>query len=483
MAELTLAGRHRAGRRPAPRAELRWALLVGGPAALVLGYVVTVSVQAACALVLVVAVVALHEYRRSWGIYALFALWFIAPLLRRLFGLMTGFLEQDPLSVAPFVATLALVGLELARVHVPARVRRLLLVACGGLAVGLPAGLGVAPQSAVYAFVAYAAGASAAILGFVDPGTLQHSTLRRVLLYGIPPLAAYAIYQRTFVIPHWDRVWLDATQLTSIGDPDQGKIRAFGTLNSPGALAPILGLSLLCYLTVRNARVVTMMGAVLVVVALSLTFVRSSWVALLAAGLAHVVASRGQSARAVLGSAAVVLAASLALSPVSNTARDVVDRFKTIGGPSDTSSEERSATFGETLPIALAAPIGHGLGSAGEATKLSGPSDLRAPDNGYLSLLYQLGLVGFLLVMAPLAMMVRAAWDGARARAPGQDLRLLLFAMLVFLIVQLWGGDEFYGSHGVILWFVGGAALAGAERARRSEPPVVSLPPGEPVRV
>ena len=37
--------------------------------------------------------------------------------------------------------------------------------------------------------------------------------------------------------------------------------------------------------------------------------------------------------------------------------------------------------------------------------------------------------------------------------------------MMVYLVVQLWAGDEFYGSHGVILWFLGGMALAYEYRA------------------
>ena len=68
--------------------------------------------------------------------------------------------------------------------------------------------------------------------------------------------------------------------------------------------------------------------------------------------------------------------------------------------------------------------------------------------------------------MAPLALMLRAAWNGARARAPGQDLRLLVFAMMVYLVVQLWAGDEFYGSHGVILWFLGGHGARRTSTAR-----------------
>ena len=119
------------------------------------------------------------------------------------------------------------------------------------MALGLPIGILHGPSSAIYAFIAYVAGVSGAVLGFTEPGSVERSALRKVLLFGLPPIAAYAFYQRSLHLPGWDRTWLQATQLTSIGDPEQGKIRAFGTLNSPGALAPLLALSLLCYLTVR----------------------------------------------------------------------------------------------------------------------------------------------------------------------------------------------------------------------------------------
>ena len=98
----------------------------------------------------------------------------------------------------------------------------------------------------------------------------------------------------------------------------------FATLNSPGALAPLLGLSLLCYLTVRPQRAaVAVAGAAVLTVAISLTFVRSAWVALIVAALAHVIASRGRSARLVLRHGRGDVAATLALAPVSTTARDV----------------------------------------------------------------------------------------------------------------------------------------------------------------
>ncbi len=163
----------------------------------------------------------------------------------------------------------------------------------------------------------------------------------------------------------------------------------------------------------------------------------------------------------VFGAAAVVAAATLALAPVLPAAADVVDRFDTIGNlGDDRSATERSATVSETAPEALRSTLGHGLGTAGEQSKLNDETGLRTPDNGYLALLYQVGPVGFLLVVAAMVLMLAAAWRGARDPRPGQELRLLLFAMFIFTIVQLASGDQFYGVGAVFFWFIGGQVLA-----------------------
>ncbi len=450
--------------------DLGFALGAGGAAALALAAALMLSIQAAIALVLVLSLIAIHQHDRALGIYVLFAFWFLAPLLRRLLDLSTGYVANDPLSLAPFIATAALAALELNRVKIPREIRRVLLLGAAGFAIGLPLGLASGPRAGLYALVSYIAGLSGAILGLREPLSVQGSTLRKLLLFGMPVIAAYAIVQREIVLPHWDFAWLESIDFASVGDPKLGPVRAFASLNGPGALAPLLGLSLLCYLTVRRARPIVFAGVILVTLALSMTFVRSAWVALIVAGIAHVVVSNGRSARVVFGAVAVMVAASIALSPVSSTAKDVVHRFESITNREDTSTTERSATVSETLPTAISAPIGHGLGTAGEASRLnSQESDLRHPDNGYLSLMYQSGPIGFLLVMAALGYMLKAGWQGARSRAPGQELRQLLFAMFVFMGVVLYTGDSFYGSHGVILWMIGGQILANDYRLRRGQ--------------
>jgi hypothetical protein len=452
------------------RGDLGFIILVGGTTAVLVAAALMVSVQAATAFTLVALVIALHQYNRQWGIIAVFAFWFIAPGLRRVLGLMTGYLDSDPLSLAPFLATSAVAGLELLRFHVPTMIRRVLLAVGGGFALGLPVGLVHGPSSGIYAFIAYLAAVSAAVLGVGERTSARESTLRRVLLYGMPPVAAYAVYQHVFGLPIWDKEWVEASQFGSIGISEGEPIRTFATLNSPGTLATLLGLSLLMFLTVHRLRLVSALALVVICVATSFTFVRSAWLALIVAGLAHVIASRGASARVVFGSAAVIVMTAVALSPVSPTAHQVVERFKTVKNlGADTSANERQATFSDTLPIAARAPIGHGLGSAGEATKLKGESLLRAPDNGYLALMYQVGPVGFLLVVAALGYVLIAAWNGARARAPGQDLRLALFALFVYLLVTLAAGDEFYGSHGIVLWFIAGQVMAYDFRRRAQE--------------
>lgn len=476
-----LIWRLRVGWRPVPvgsSGDLRWATLVGGAGALVVGAALQVSIQAAFAFVLVMGVIALYEHDRALGVAAMFSLWLIAPLLRRVVALLTGTIGNDPLSLAPYLAVGAIAALEFARVHIPRNIRTVVILAAAGFAIGLPLGFTGGPGSAAFAFGAYVSGVTAAVLAFREGPLARDSTLRRVLLYAMPLIAVYAICQRYLPRTPWDDQWLQTVDFLSIGSESGDTLRVFGTVNSPGTLGGLLGLALLCFLTVKHHRMWAISGAAIVVVGLSLTSVRSSWYALVAAGLAHVIASRGQSARLILGSVGVVVVAAIALSPVNGAAKETTHRFETIAHlSSDRSATDRTTTFRTLFPKAVRAPLGHGLGSAGESTKLNGQSDLRAPDNGYLSLMYQVGPVGFTLIMIALGIMFVAAWNGARERAPGQDMRLLLFAMLVYILMLTTSGDAFYGVTGAILWFIGGQALAYSWRSRSAPAPASAAEP------
>jgi putative inorganic carbon (HCO3(-)) transporter len=440
--------------------DLLWFALVAGGGSLLTALVMTYSLQAGFGLVLVAFVIALHQYDRRAGIAALLALWLLAPMFRRLFDLLTGYVNADPLALAPVLATAGVAGLELLRGDLPPRVRRILLLAGVGFTIGLPLGM-LHPLSGLYTFAAYLAGLSAAVIGFHDVPTSRSSAMRRVLIVGLIPIAVYGISQRVVGLPVWDQSWLNSVDFSSIGTGDGVHVRVFASLNAPGTLAPLLGVGLLCYLTVRRSRSGAGLGALALAVALALTYVRAAWMALALAALAHVIVSRGRSARPILTVLLLTALATVALSPISVAARSVLDRATTVSSlGSDVSYSDRITTLAQTAPKAIVAPLGHGLGSAGEQSRLDNPQALQTPDDGFLALLYQVGPIGFLLVMAAVAAITAAAWRSARAQAPGQDYRPVVFAVIVFFLVLLTAGDEFYGVTGIVFWYFGGQALA-----------------------
>ncbi|MBV9915043.1 MAG: hypothetical protein JO153_00970, partial [Solirubrobacterales bacterium] len=254
--------------------ERLWFALVAAGLSLLTALVMTYSLQAGFGLVLVALVIALHLHDRRAGIAALLALWLLAPMFRRLFDLLTGYVNADPLALAPVLATAGVAGLELLRGDLPPRVRRILLLAGLGFTIGLPLGM-LHPLSGLYTFAAYLAGLSAAVIGFHDVPSSRRSAMRRVLIVGLIPIAVYGVWQRVVGLPVWDQSWLNSVDFSSIGTGDGVHVRVFASLNAPGTLAPLLGVALLCYLTVRRSRSGAALGALALAVALALTYVRA----------------------------------------------------------------------------------------------------------------------------------------------------------------------------------------------------------------
>jgi O-antigen ligase len=159
----------------------------------------------------------------------------------------------------------------------------------------------------------------------------------------------------------------------------------------------------------------------------------------------------------------IVLAAPLVLG--GSTRAALGERFNTFGAlGTDKSAQDRSSTTRSVFGGAVAAPLGHGLGAAGEPSRLSSADPaFRYTDNGYLSLLVQVGPIGFLIVMA----VFLGAIDTARRNAwrrPDDPTDVLAFGVLVLLAVLMFAGDELYGITGMIFWYTAGLAVRRRER-------------------
>jgi O-antigen ligase len=284
-----------------------------------------------------------------------------------------------------------------------------------------------------------------------------------------PLLAAYALYQYFVELPAWDQLWLDSVDFTSIGAPEEDKIRSFASLNSPGLLGVVLALAIVLY--TGRAGLVRWTSAALVVTAaaLSVTYVRGAWLALAVAAVVMMLASGRQAAQRVGRLTLLMTLMLVALSATGSTYTAVVERITTFGSlGEDDSAQARTATPAQVLPKLVTLPLGYGLGSAGEATRLTSTSGLKAPDNGYLAMAYQLGFAGALLVVG--ALLVAMAIALRRLYATRDPDRALVLGLFAFFLLSLASGDGFYGLAGVLLWYTIGAAL-GRTAAPRALPP------------
>ena len=421
-----------------------WAIRTGMP-----------QIVAAAALLL--AVVGAHLRSRAAGLMALWALWLLAPGIRRLVGLTGPYLSADPLALLPFLATAAVAAVELTRVQLPARVRRLLTLAAIGYLIGVPVGFATAPLSAVFALMAYGAAVLALVLGFVDPAADGgRSSLLRALQLLAVPLAAYAIYQYFAGPPSWDERWLESVDFITAGAPEAGRVRVFSTLNSPGTFAAVVALVLCAHLCARRVTAWSLVGAAAGFVALALTYVRSAWTGLLAAALVYVLLTRGRGASRIAVAAVGCVLLVVGLGGVSSsTATAVSNRFGSLGAlEQDKSANDRVNLRLPLIPQAASAPLGHGLGQAGEATRLGASRWLAFSDNGFIALLYQVGAVGFILVMVAVVGLCRPIFRRVW-RTRGRDpTGVFLATGLALLLVMLTAGDVLYGVTGVVFWYL-----------------------------
>src|SRR5207248_8545378 len=123
-----------------------WALAI--TVALVTVRLTMDSVQLGCAAAIVVLTIGLYVKDRTKGLTAVWLIWLLMPLLRRIFLLSEPLQNADPLALVPFLVTAGVVALELTQVSFNRRIRRMLMLVAAGYALGVPAGLLFQPSSA-----------------------------------------------------------------------------------------------------------------------------------------------------------------------------------------------------------------------------------------------------------------------------------------------------------------------------------------------
>jgi putative inorganic carbon (HCO3(-)) transporter len=458
-------------------------LAIAAGLALLVGAVAVRSPQAAVTAALLVFLLAVRMQSRLAGLMTLWAYWLLTPMLRRMLDLAEATQGADPLSLLPFLGTGLLALIELRESRLDRRARLILTAASFGFLLGVPVGLFADPAAASFAALAYLAAVSAFVLGWGDSTRRQDgSTLYRALAVALVPLSLYAMAQYFLPLTSWDHLWVENGELGSIGAPQEDKIRVFSTLNSPFTFAITLATGIMLSLGVARSLAASLLWTLPLLGALALTYVRSAWLALVVGILVFAFAARGRAGGRIVAVVAISLLGLVVVGGSNPTTQAFTQRVTSLGNPEeDVSAQERLETTRRLLPQSVRQPLGEGLGQAGLAVRLEEDKTeterLVDVDDGYLSLLYQSGPFGLLLVLTAIFSSVAAAIrvlgraDPERRLAPAA-----LLATLMMLLVALASADVFFGLPGVIFWYLCGVAVA---HASDPESPSVSFAPPE----
>jgi len=235
--------------------------------------------------------------------------------------------------------------------------------------------------------------------------------MRTVAACGV--LAAVYGFVQWSILPQWDEQWIMWSGMySSMGMPGPFKIGIASTLESRGPAAWFFASAAVIMIARPQWRWPWgWPGVVLIIGALLLTTVRSSLgflvLSLMLMGMMH----RGQTLKQMLLVAVACFIALAVLVPHLPNSERIVTRVQSIGYlAEDQSFNTRVAIAEHGIGHILANPQGIGIGSSNaKAARIATGQQQGVGDNGWLSLLADLGFPGAIMYFAGITLIIRTA--------------------------------------------------------------------------
>lgn len=387
-------------------------------------------------------------------------LWFFSPFVRRFIDYQAGWMNPNPVLLAPFLATgVCVLGL----------LRNL-----GRLRIGVSFFYGLVLLSIIYGYTVGLVRnslfvATFSLLEWVVPVLFSlflvqtwtqypayRTRLKRVFRIGVFLMGVYALVQ-FFFLPAWDAYWIVNAELDSVGEPKPFLVRIFSTMNSPAPFGHAMMAGLL--LVFSELSVGTVMAVIPGLVAFLLSLSRQSWGGWLLGLLVVVTKAEGRFRSRLVRVLVVSSLFALPLLATDAIYSRISARFETLSNlEEDNSLAARMAAYrGVSLRI-LKDPVGSGIGATGAAQKAAGAQQGGNLDSGFLDIPFALGwLGGFLYLFG----MVRLLLHVARSRVLADDhFALVAFGISVGMFAMLAFGKVQSDVSGMVLWTFLGMAVA-----------------------
>ena len=230
-------------------------------------------------------------------------------------------------------------------------------------------------------------------------------------------------------------------------DLGQPVMRAFFPFPDPHTLSLFLGMALFCMfgfwgLAGRRAQPFFVLGLVLILLAIVLSFSRGGYIALIAGGAMFVALSwRSVAERA----RKLILLSFVMVIVITVAAPSVRDRFVSSFDVHEGSVAGRLALWRDTAGVFLEAPV-LGVGLGGLAHTLSPAESFRVPTNAhntYLEIAAELGIAGLLFFASIVALALFAFARQKDALARGFAAAVAVFAVQSFLETTLFSPQVF----------------------------------------
>lgn len=403
------------------------------------------------------------------GSFIAFASWLFmfTPLARRMIDLQTGYIDPNPVMLAPYLALIVCAPHGLAYILSGRRHSATLLVIC--LAIAWSLGLGLVRGQTTGAlfdalkwmspllFLAYVlSGNRSARIG---PGLITTLALFTLLA------AVYALVQFALV-PEWDAYWISMSPIGSspigiIGPAEPFELRVFGSMNSPHSLSSALAICVILLAAAPRSTFLLVAGLAFAAIAVTLQRSIAAELVVVLAMLACVAGRRIRGNILVLA----LLGAAAALASLSYIEIDltpIIERFS-LGADlaSDESFNARLAQY-ENLVIWLAdQPEGRGFG-----WRSFGDGIFFILDSGLIDSFLSLGIVGGMAYLGGVAALLLAA---LRTGFAAGGLALAASFAFFFNMGQLAFGFPLIGEHGFFTFLAAGLALAPTGLAREAD--------------
>jgi putative inorganic carbon (HCO3(-)) transporter len=395
--------------------------------------------------------------RTSWLIDYLIFVWALNRGLRRIVDWSNGqFNSLSPISLTPILVS----GLAAAVVidaffrgddRIGPATRKALL--SYGVAIGfsLVVGIVINRMAAVHAFIDYLGPVS--MLGYAaifsnDKGVIDRWATS--LSVATVVVAAYGIYQY-YTIPPWDAFWVRAVGFEGyLGSLKPTKMTLFSTLNERGPAATFLSAGLIVMFlkptALGSARYPL---AVVVAVAILLTYVRSAVILVAMTVILLPIVNRGAGLGKILIITLVLGLFGQGLLKMMPSSKAVSVRLESLKNvQTDGSAVGRVALVKIAFQKALTQPTGFGLGSGGQGGRLGGSGANIGDATGYMEIVLTFGWVGAGLIF----WMLWQVWRSTRPEIHGYEpddnvalLRAWFLAGMVYLIAGNWlAGNSFF---------------------------------------